>query len=438
LPAETAHSQTDEHQRAFAIERDFQRMAKERVLWPGYEPLAIPLAIFTGEQTYLFRHPSKVEGFARTGDALVMEGRHPAATSNSSAEIGGVPTATLLADGPRAAHPTSDQAAVALHEAFHVFQRRRHPSWSGNEGVLFLYPVEDARLLALRRSESEALRRALSSRGADAGCWARAALGFREQRFAAMDTSFASYERKSELNEGLATYVQLQALGRTSVEIPADDYPAAGVRDRIYAVGPAWAFLLDRMRPSWQRTLESNDTLSLDRMLAESIQSARPSSCSFTPAETQRFEEEAKGRVAELLQMRAAHQREFEQRPGWRVTILASAENPLWPQGFDPVNVERVDAGILHSRFLKLGNELGEMQAIDEGSADIQALTKAAGAHPLFHGIQGVTVAGLSRPEVTSEGQAVIVAAGGFTAKFRNARVETRENDVTVTLGAAK
>jgi hypothetical protein len=427
---------TDERERAFAIEREFQRMSRTVVLWPGYDPLEIPLAIFTGEQTFLFRHPKTPEGFARTNEALVMEGRHPAATSNSSAEIGSVATATLLADGPRAGRSANDQAAVALHEAFHVYQREHHPSWSGNEGVLFLYPVEDVHLLQLRSAETEALRRALMNRGQDAACWARAALAFREARFAAMDTSFVTYERRSELNEGLATYVQLKAVGASRVEIPMGGFPAAAIRDRLYAVGPAWAFLLDRVQPNWQRTLEANDTLSLDRMLAQSLGSARPSSCTFTPAETMRMEEEARGRVAELRHTRAAHQRDFEERPGWRVTVRSPASQPLWPQGFDPLNVERIEAGILHSRFLKLGNDSGEMQAIDEGNTDMQALTEAAGAHPLFNGIKRVTVAGLSQPEVTTQGQDVIVGAPGFTARFRNAAVETKGTEVTVTLGS--
>ena len=194
--------------RALQIAGEVERLARERSLWPGYDPLAIPLAIYDGERTFLFRHPSPPAGFVPlTGSlpaALAHPGRHPAVVSNTSAEIGGAMTATLLADGAR--KPAIALAAVALHEAFHVFQRRRHPGWAGNEGVLLLYPAEDARLLALRRQESAVLRRALAAVDAkQAACWTRHALALRRDRFAATDSAFVQYERRTELNEGLAT-----------------------------------------------------------------------------------------------------------------------------------------------------------------------------------------------------------------------------------------
>ena len=65
----------------------------------------------------------------------VMAGRHPGVVANSSAEIGGVPTATLMFEGNPDAQPL---AAVALHEIFHVFQGARHAGWVANEADLFL------------------------------------------------------------------------------------------------------------------------------------------------------------------------------------------------------------------------------------------------------------------------------------------------------------
>ena len=144
-----------EAERALSVAREVERLAGQRVLWPGFDPLRIPLAIYAGEHTYLFRHPSPPEGFALVAGArpgaFAFEGRHPAVTANSSAEMGDTPTATLLADGARARRNPAELAATAIHEAFHVFQRGRHPGWSANEGDLFLYPTDDARLLALRR-----------------------------------------------------------------------------------------------------------------------------------------------------------------------------------------------------------------------------------------------------------------------------------------------
>src|SRR5690606_10168800 len=50
--------------RAFAIAREVERIAVERTFWPGFDPLSVPLAIYSGDRTYLFRHPSPPEGFA--------------------------------------------------------------------------------------------------------------------------------------------------------------------------------------------------------------------------------------------------------------------------------------------------------------------------------------------------------------------------------------
>ena len=59
---------------ALAIEREMERLAASRSFWPGYDPLAIPLAVYDGERTFLFRHPSPPEGFTAkllTFDRLV-------------------------------------------------------------------------------------------------------------------------------------------------------------------------------------------------------------------------------------------------------------------------------------------------------------------------------------------------------------------------------
>lgn len=283
----------EDRERALAIEREFERLAGERSFWPGFDPLTIPLAIYTGEHTYLFRHPAPPPGFTPAADAgpaaLVMAGRHPAVTSNTSADIGGTVAATLLADGQRATLGANQQAAAAVHESFHVFQRKRHAGWAGNEGDLFLYPTDQAPLLALRRLESAGLRRALAAgTAADAACWAKAALNFRRERFAAMEKIFPQYERLTELNEGLASYLQILAEGRKTIAIAEIEFPAGGVRQRIYTIGPALAFVLDRLSPAWKTALEADDKTYLDQLLESAVQ-ADPyrgiAACAFSAEE---------------------------------------------------------------------------------------------------------------------------------------------------------
>lgn len=423
---------------ALAIAGAVERIATERELWPGFEPLAIPLAIFDGERTLLFRHPRPPSEFAPVAGseptAYAMPGRHPAVTANSSAEIGGVDTATLLADGPRASASPADLAAVALHEAFHVFQRREHPGWSANEGVLLLYPTDDAEVLAMRRLETAALGRAIAADAAgDAACWARQALAHRRQRFAAMAAEFGAYERATELNEGLASYIQLIASGRTTVEIPEGGFEAGEIRQRAYVSGPLLALLLDRLRPRWKEELEEDDGRTLAQLLDGAVDTSETGAgtdCELPAEEVAEIERTAREDAAAVGASREDRRRAFDARAGWRVVVRAAPGKPLWPQGFDPLNLERVPGGLLHTRYLKLENEAGELRMIDEEAVDLEALTEGAGAHPLFNGVRRIEVAGLDRPSVqTVEGRVTVIAAG-FAAAFERAQVREEEGAV--------
>lgn len=418
--------------------REVERIGARDTLWPGFDPLSIPLAIYDGERTWLFRHPAPPDDFAPSAlssiRAHVRDGRHPAVTSNSSAEIGGVLTATLLADGERGTRPPAELAATALHEAFHVFQRARHPAWMGNEGDLLLYPVDDANLLALRRLESEALRRALGTRTQTA-CYAQLALHYRTRRYSLMDSAFRAYERGTELNEGLATYIQLRSLGRSSVTIPPDEFPATAVRQRIYATGPAVAFLLDRIRPGWQQSLEAHDRQALDEVLGGALASRAPvkaTGCAFTSGDIARITQRATADAARVRADRSSRREQFDARAGWRVELVITAGQPLWPQGFDPLNLERVDGGVLHTRFLKLGNDRCALTAIDEADADIDALTEGAGAHPLFNGVRRAVVEGLAAPNVAQQGRTVTIETRGLTVRCDAAELAQSRGDETI------
>lgn len=429
---------------ALATAREVERLARSRSFWPGFDPLDIPLAIYDGKSTWLFRHPSPPRDFEPSSISSIMsnvrEGRHPAVTSNSSAEIGGVLTATLIADGARANIPPRDLAAIAIHEAFHVFQRTKHPHWQANEGDLLLYPVDDANLLALRRFETEALRRALDARERSrVACFARLAVDYRMRRFAAMDSAFATYERATELNEGLATYVQLLASGKP-VQIPVGGFAPGDVRHRSYAIGPAIAFLLDRIRPGWQHSLEAHDRQRLDEVLSGALAGETPSpngGCAIPPPDSAIIVNTAKRDAAAVAQERVARQRAFDTRAGWRVILIAAEKEPLFPQGFDPLNVERVDGGLLHTRFITLGNDRCKATAIDEAGVDLEVMTVGIGPHPLFNGVRRAVIAGLGRPEITHAADRVAIHTPGLTVECAGATVEERGQAVTVSLASS-
>ena len=427
---------------ALATAREVERIAAIRSFWPGFDPLAIPLAIYDGKSTWLFRHPSPPSDFQPSSISSirshVREGRHPAVTANSSANIGDVPTATLLVDRARSPDLASTLAATAIHEAFHVFQRKHHPDWQANEGDLFLYPVDDANLLALRRLESEALREALATASPSrAACLGRLTIDYRTKRFAAMDSAFSAYERGTELNEGLATYVELLALGRTTVDIPVDEFAPIDVRLRSYTIGAGIAFLLDGIRPQWQHSLEAHDRQRLDEILAGALVGAAESpgeGCALPAARVAQIIEVARRDAEAVATSRVGRRKAFDSARGWRVTVIAFGGQPLRPRGFDPLNIERVNGGLLHTRFLSLENNRCRMTAIDEGSVDMVALTEGLGPHPLFNGVRRVIIAGPASPVVSNDADRVSIDTNGLQLECTGARVDVRPGEVVITL----
>jgi len=408
------------------VELEVERIAAAGSLWPGFDPLAVPLAIYDGERTWLFRHPAPPAGFVPVSGEVgtfARPGRFEAVTANTSAEIGGVMTATLMVNGPRGESPPHELAAVAIHEAFHVYQRTHHPGWQGNEGDLLVYPVTNPDLLALRRLESEALRRALANReDAGAACWARVAMVQRQARFTALDSAFVEYERLTELNEGLAAYLQLRAAGSTQGDIPADGFLPEAVRQRAYHTGPAMALLLDRLSPGWQAALEQHDGQSLDGLLETALRSTPPSApCDFTPVQVGAARRDARIAAAGVTSDWGKRQRAFETKEGWRVLIQSAKGKPLWPQGFDPLNVDRVDGALIHTRYLKLGNDAGQMTALEEPGAEVEARTEGVGPHPMFNGVSWVEVVLSIKPAVQRPEGRLVIYGPGFSADFSNA-----------------
>ena len=427
---------------AVGLERELERLATSHAgaeaLWPGYDPLAVPLAVYDGTRTTLFRHPSPPDGFApdpeRTGGS-VFEGRYPSVTANSSADVGGVLTATVLLAGPT--RSARDLAPLAVHEAFHVFQRARHPTWVGNEADLFVYPTDDPAPLALRRLETEALRRAVADPGGPAR-WARASLALRGRRFAALDSASVAYERGTELNEGLALYVESRAAGRPPADLPRDGFAPADVRRRAYGTGAAFAVLLDRADPAWRAPFDADPSAALDGALREALASTTSDAvCAFTSEEQTAAQTTARADVAALAAAHAADRAAFDARPGWRLVVVPASGTPLWPEGFDPVNVERVGpTDVLHARYLRLSNGAGHIEALDGDDADLASLTVGEGPHPLFHGVVRLVVAGLAGPAVADEDGTVTVRAPGLEASFTAARVAVEGQTLTITLDA--
>lgn len=403
----------------FQVVAEVDRLAV-RDLWPGFDPRTVPVAIYDGTNTYLFRHPSPPVEFRPLPDqpgVRAFTGRYPGVVANTSSEIGGVKTATVSDLRPNA-------APLLVHEMFHVFQRTHHPKWSANEADLFLYPITDAAVAASLRAEEEALKRALAGKGTRSRCWARAALAERQERFARITASSAAYERATELNEGLAAYVEHRAAVTPDARLtPSKPFAPNELRKRAYTTGAVLGRLLDRFSPRWRSEL---DTQSLDELLAAALAKDRP--CSFIAAERAVFERDATSAVAAIGSERAAHRASFLAAPGWTLEFVVAAEL-LGMQGFDPLNVELVTpAEILHSRFVRFGNASGTVEVLGRA-----ALSESAGAHPLFAGIRKLVLTGFAtEPRVEEKDGAVTIGADGVKATFRNATVERTGSRIVV------
>jgi hypothetical protein len=413
-----------------AVDRRVVELA-ERDLWPGFDPRTVPLLIHDGERTWLFRHPAPPDGFRPIDGAHVMDGRHPTAIANTSAEIGGVQTAILW---ERALdRPADAAAATAIHEAFHAFQRVHHPGWIANEMDFFVYPVDDVEALALRRLESEALRRALRAPDRSAAaCWARVALDLRERRFRRLPATAAAYEQGNELNEGLARYVEWRALDAPPPPDDFDVFPADAVRLRTYAVGAALASLLDRLDGDWRKRLAGDPDLSLDRLLAAVVpEPPSDRACALDAAEQDRARDAASHDVARLERERAEARRDFLDAPGWRLVLEAAAAP--FNLRFDPLNLQVAGPGeILHHRIALLQGTAGSVEVSGR-----PALTTGAGEHPLFHGVASLIVTGLpDRPEIRTE-DGLSIRADGLSLQLDNATVEVADGVVTVRVTAA-
>ena len=411
-----------------AVVAEYDREAA-KPLWPGFEPSAIPLEIFDAGRTWLVRHPHPPAEFAPAAgrsDLRFVEGRHATMRANTSVEIGGVLTATASLDG--SAKSPRALAALLLHEAFHVFQARRHPKWEGNEVELFVYPVEDAEALALRRVESRCLTRALEAADAPRrAAWAARAVEARRARFSRLTPGASGYERATELKEGLARYIQARAGGETGSPLPEAEFPPDKVRDRAYASGSAIALVLDRIEPRWKEGLELRDE-PIDEILGRAVAGVAPAALSA--AEEAEIRRRAAADVGAWTASRASLREQFDATPGWKIVIESAS--PLFAQGFDPLNVDRLSSdSILHTRFVKLGNADGSVEILDK-----HCLTEAAGKHPLFGGVRRATVVGFSEePAVESAEGGVRIAIPGVTLAFRNAAATRAGNTVTVVVG---
>jgi len=395
-------------------------------LWPGFEPRSVPVAFFTGTKTLLFGHPHPPDGFLPAKGhegVMIFAGRHESVVANTSVNLGGVLTATIMLES-MTGKSTAEIAAVVVHETFHVFQTVKHGDWSSNEVLLFTYPMDEVQNHFGLLLEARALARAVRAKtNADAARWAAGHLKLRGQRYEAYPGA-ADYERGVELTEGTAHYVEALALGKVAAtESLVLPWRPDQVRHRCYFTGKALAAILDRMDPGWKQALEAGPTKTLDVLLLESLASQEVDPARFDEAEKADLTAQAERAVTELKQYREKTVAEFRARPGARIIIETPEDNLLQVRGFDPMNILKVgEREVLHLRMLTLGCKNANLQVVG-----LPALSRGLGPHPLFNGILRLEIAGLAAtPEINQSEGHLTVNSDTLKMDFTNASL-TRE-----------
>jgi hypothetical protein len=211
-------------------------------------------------------------------------------------------------------------------------------------------------------------------------------------------------------------------------------FAADDIRDRAYAVGAAFATLLDAVAPDWEARLERGAAASLDELLREVPAVREAAGCAFSADERSAARSRAEADIAELLDRRVALRREFLAVAGPRLVIEAAHDVLLWPEVFDPSNVHRLSATeVLHTRWLVLSNAGSRLEVLDRS-----ALSEGVGPHPLFNGVRRLTVTGLPGEPVVREVEGgVVIEAPGFAGSFAGARLERDGTTLVVRLVAA-
>lgn len=387
--------------------------------WKQFHVQDIPVAIYDGASTWLFRHANPGEPFAEVDShphVFACKGLHDSVRANSITELFGIVTATVMLEGIGSSD-ISIIASIVIHEMFHVYQHTRLAERGGNIAHLFSYPADHAEQLHLRRLETAAIRKSLdASTTAESKQWCRKALEVRRRRYLLLPAECVEFECLTERHEGLAHYIELISLCKRTVELPTDDFAPDDIRRRCYPVGCAFAFLLDRYCQGWsQEWIETKSNL--DECLAAALDTDTGTAVDFSPEEVTDALRQAEEDIVSMHRRRDEMKRNVYNRAGWQLSLQFTEPMRTW--GMDPSNAHRVsETEVLHTRYLRLGNGAGSIEMIG-GSA----LTESAGDHPLMDGIKAVIY--------FLEREPVLAVKDGFVeAEFSGLKAKLAESSV--------
>jgi len=420
-----------------ALWEELQRLPAGEI-WPGFRVSEYPLAVFDGRDTCLFAHPRPPAGFtAMAGHprAWRYAGRHPAVMANTTVELGDVPTATvILTRGPGPSD--REWAAVALHEMFHAFAWKRFPHWGVNEMAAIGYPKFRSDNLAGVALERMALAEALRARDrAMTISWVKTFLGLRRSRFATLPPESGDFESRNELNEGMARYAELKALGREGDPGSLTPTPRAdGVRRWGYDSGCAQGALLDQLLAGWKDELGSRPRASLADLLDEATAASPVAAAVIPPPRRAEAAARAEAAVAAMRRELATLLAPFADPASWRIIIETEAGgDALQTISFDPMNMAQVGPQqVVHTRMVRITAGSGKIELLKAGAPE-------NGVKVLFECVaeqrNRVVIAGFpAEPLLQAEGDQVRLSGGTVNMAFSGAKLKRQGREIRITL----
>lgn len=412
-----------------------EKKQSERIQWPGFNPMVIPALIFDGTDSYLVNHPSppaEFTGLSKNTGIFIFQGRHKELRANTAIEINGIRTAAVdisLSGNSE----TVNIAALLLHEKFHCFQLTNKTDWGEfpNELAVFEYPADDPNLLKLVYLEMKALINAYDSKTDEESIkWIKLAAKLRADRYKVLPASCREYERAVEPIEGTAFYIQHKASGKDPRnELGEKLYSSDSIRIRGYITGSIMCFLLDRLTENWKSDLNPARGFYIDTLL-QKIMPAGIEAAVFDPYVDEKERISAQKAVDDYMLQRIILLDSFISKPGYKI-ILDCGKRPLWPSGFDPMNIEKLNKiELLHKRWLKLSGERAELEILGT-----ESMTEGAKDHPLFNGVKKVVIAGLSdKPEIILDNRKIKIKNSKINIEIENAEIDNRENALFIYL----
>jgi hypothetical protein len=412
-----------------------EKLLGGRIDWKGFDPASIPALIFDGVNSYLINHPAPPVDFKeydKKAGIYYFQGRHKEVRANTAIEISGIKTACIDIDISKPAN-IQDIAALLLHEKFHCFQFTNPTAWGEgtNEFAVFEYPAENTKLLKLVYLEIHALFKAYDSKSIeDTQKWLTLANKLRMEKHKIMPKSCVEFERGIELIEGTAFYIQNKVSGNDPRnELTEKMYLPDSIRLRGYITGSMICSLLDKIDPAWKVKLNPREGIYPDVLLQKSLP-ADIQAYKLDPLTEEKERLKAEKAVDDYLLKKIKLLDAFVNKPGYKI-ILDCGQRPLWPAGFDPMNIEKLNQfELLHKRWLKLAGDRAELEILDA-----ESITEGTKEHPLFNGVKKIIISGLkNKPDVIREDKKINIKTDNISISIENAETEMKENVLLIYL----